>query len=172
MLRAMRPNGLMKALLRAPVGLYSIGAGRVLGHRFLLLVHRGRRTGRLYRSVLEVVAWRPDAREAVVISGFGRQAQWYKNVIAGGADEVRIAGLRFRPEVRVLESAEAVDVLAGYERRNRLVAPLVRALLSRLSGFPYDGSRAAQERVIQALPVLALRPAREGEHARLRAGSY
>src|SRR5207248_4487384 len=39
------------------VALYSAHAGRLLGHRFLLLAHCGRRTGRVYRAVLEVVAW-------------------------------------------------------------------------------------------------------------------
>jgi deazaflavin-dependent oxidoreductase (nitroreductase family) len=149
---------LLKWLLHAPVALYFARAGWLLGHRFLLLRHRGRRSHRLYGTVLEVVAWHPAAREAVVLSGFGHSSQWYRNVLAGQGVEVRIGRLRFVPDVRPLGSDEAVGVLADYERRNRLAAPLVRAVLSKLAGFGYDGSDAARRRLVQTLPLVALRP--------------
>ncbi len=53
--------------------------------------------------MLEVVQWRSGLKEAIVVSGFGTSAQWYRNVQAGGADEVTIGRLHFRPSVRVLE---------------------------------------------------------------------
>ena len=140
------------------MALYSVRAGWLLGYRFLLLRHHGRTSHRLYRTVLEVVAWRPAAREAVVMSGLGPRSQWYRNVLAGHAVEVQIARLRFAPSVRPLGTDEAVRVLADYEQRNRIVTPLVRAVLSRLAGFRYDGSDAAQRRLIRALPLVALRP--------------
>jgi deazaflavin-dependent oxidoreductase (nitroreductase family) len=148
----------VKWLLRAPVALYAVGAGWLLGHRFLLLRHRGRRTRRRYATVLEVVAWRPSTREAVVLSGLGRRSQWYRNVLAGQAVEVRIGRLRFTPVARPLDTDEAAEVLADYERRNRMVAPLVRAVLSRLAGFRYDGSEAARRKLVETLPLVALRP--------------
>jgi hypothetical protein len=76
-----RPGRLARWLLRAPVALYAARAGWLLGHRFLLLRHRGRRSHRLYGTVLEVVAWRPAEREAVVVSGLGRRSQWYRNLL-------------------------------------------------------------------------------------------
>jgi deazaflavin-dependent oxidoreductase (nitroreductase family) len=161
-----RPGRVLRWLLRAPVALYSAHAGWLLGHRFLLLRHRGRRTHRRYSNVLEVVAWRPAAREAVVVSGFGRGSQWYRNLLAGQGVEVRIGRLRFAPEVRQLGGDEAVAVLADYERRNRLVAPLVRAVLSKLAGFDYDGSDAARRRLVQSLPLVALRPRQEVDTSR------
>jgi deazaflavin-dependent oxidoreductase (nitroreductase family) len=147
-----------RAVLRAPALLFGLGDGRLFGHRFLLLAHRGRRSGREYRTMLEVVRWRPEVDEAVVVSGWGRRAQWYRNVRAGGALEVRIGGERFVPAVRELEPDEAADALAGYERANRLIAPIVRRVLARLSGVPYDGSPESRRLVVEALPMLALRP--------------
>jgi deazaflavin-dependent oxidoreductase (nitroreductase family) len=144
-----------KRILRAPVGLYEIGAGRLLGHRFLLLTHRGRRSGRIYRTTLEVLFWEPAKREAIVMSGFGPRADWYLNSLSGGALEVQIAGLRLHPEVRTLRIEEAVRVLADYERRSRLVSPIVRLVLSRLAGFEYDGSEGARRRLASALPLIA-----------------
>jgi hypothetical protein len=39
------PHGVLRALLSLPVHLYHARLGFLLGHRFLLLVHTGRRTG-------------------------------------------------------------------------------------------------------------------------------
>jgi deazaflavin-dependent oxidoreductase (nitroreductase family) len=151
------PNPLFRRAIGAPALLYRIGAGRLLGHRFLLLTHRGRRSDRVYRTILEVVDWDVARREAIVMSGLGPWAGWYLNVLDGGAEEVRIAAARFRPAVRELETDEAVRVVAGYERRNRFVAPVVRAIFSRLAGFRYDGSEEARRRLVGALPLLAFR---------------
>jgi deazaflavin-dependent oxidoreductase (nitroreductase family) len=148
----------MRQVLRAPNALFRFGLGPLLGHRFLQLTHRGRRTGQLHQVVLEVVQWRPAEREAIVLSGLGRDAQWYRNVQAGGAVEVRIGRGRWVPVVRVLEPAEAAAAFAGYERRNRWAAPIVRRVLSRLAGFRYDGSPAARERLVAELPLVGLRP--------------
>ena len=153
-----RPGPILGRALRLPVHLYDLGAARLLGHRFLLLTHRGRRSGRLYRTMLEVVGWDPEKREAIVMSGFGPDASWRLNVLAGGAVEVQIARLRFEPQVRSPEREEAIGVLADYERRNRVAGPIVRAVLSRLAGFRYDGSAESHYRLIEALPLLAFRP--------------
>lgn len=146
-------------MLRAPTALYRADAGWLLGHRFLMLTHRGRRSGRDYQTVLEVLNWDDEREEAIVMSGFGQTAEWYRNVLAGGAVEVRIARRRFTPEVRPLGADEGAAVLAGYERRNRVFAPIVRRVLSRLSGERHDGTAAARRRVVEALPLLALRRA-------------
>jgi deazaflavin-dependent oxidoreductase (nitroreductase family) len=156
-----RPGPILRRALRLPIGLYDIGAGRLLGHRFLLLTHRGRRTGRLDRTMLEVVRWDPERCEAIVMSGFGPNANWRLNVLAGGAAQMRIAGLRFEPLVRSLEPVEAVAAVADYERRNRLIRPIVRGVLSRLAGFHYDGSLEARDRLVEALPLLAFSPKSE-----------
>jgi deazaflavin-dependent oxidoreductase (nitroreductase family) len=145
--------------LKAPTALYERGWGWMLGHRFLALAHRGRRSGRRYVTVLEVVRWTPATREAVVVSGFGSGAQWFRNVIAGGAEDVRIARVRYPAHARVLAHDEAIAVLADYERRNRLVAPVVRVVLGRLTGTRYDGSESARRRLVAALPFVAFTPA-------------
>jgi deazaflavin-dependent oxidoreductase (nitroreductase family) len=153
-----KPGRLLKWLLRAPVALYAVNAGWLLGHRFLLLAHRGRRSGRVYRTVLEVVAWDAERSEAVVMSGFGRSSQWYRNILASNPVEVRIGRRRFSPLVRQLDADEAVRVVTGYEKRNRIAAPVIRAVLSKTAGFRYDGSESARYRLVHALPLVALRP--------------
>ncbi|HET8756700.1 MAG TPA: nitroreductase family deazaflavin-dependent oxidoreductase [Solirubrobacteraceae bacterium] len=153
-----RAHSLLARALKLPTALYAADLGWLLGHRFLALHHRGRRSGRMYTTVLEVVRWRPDSSEAVVVSGFGPRSQWYRNVLAGGAAEIRIGRRRFTPEVRALTAQEASAVLADYERRNRIAAPLVRAVLGRLAGMRYDGSSAARAQLVEAIPFIAFTP--------------
>jgi deazaflavin-dependent oxidoreductase (nitroreductase family) len=157
MLPAVLRRSVTRWLLRAPAGLYSVSGGWLLGHRFMLLTHRGRRTGRLYKCVLEVLAWRPDTCEAIVLSGW--RSAWYRNVLAGGAVEVAIGHVRFSAQGRVLDLEEGATVLADYERRHRIARPLIRRLLSKLTALPYDGSLSARRSVIRVLPVVGFRPA-------------
>jgi deazaflavin-dependent oxidoreductase (nitroreductase family) len=155
---ANRPGPTVRRLLRAPGLLYDWRAGWLLGHRFLRLTHLGRRSGRRYRTMLEVVGSGPAPGEVVVVAGLGLSADWFRNLQAGCGVEVAIGRRRFRPRHRVLGSREAVGVLADYERRNRWVAPLVRRVLSWLVGWRYDGSDGARRRLAGQLPLVALRP--------------
>ena len=155
--RALR-RFLRSRIARAPTAVYKARLGWLFGHRLLLLSHRGRHTQILHRTVLEVVAWRHGDREAVVVSGLGPAAQWYKNILAGGAVEVQVGRDRFVPTVRRLDEDEAARTITDYERRNRIIAKLVRAGFSALGGFSFDGSDAARRRLVGTLPVVALRP--------------
>ena len=149
----------MRVVFRLPVYLYRWHGGWLLGHRFLLLIHRGRRTGRRHETVLEVMRYRGPAREAVVMSGFGHAANWLRNIEAQPALEVVVGRKRFVPVHRILGEDEAAEVLGDYERRNRLVAPIVRRVLSRLVGWTYDGTDEARHRLVRDIPVIAFRPA-------------
>jgi hypothetical protein len=64
--------------LRAPAVLYDRNLGWLLGRRFLRLTHRGRRTGRCYQTMLEVIDNDRARHEVFVMVGLGRRAQWYR----------------------------------------------------------------------------------------------
>jgi deazaflavin-dependent oxidoreductase (nitroreductase family) len=149
----------LRVVFRLPARLYALGLGRVLGRRFLRLEHVGRRSGRRYAVVLEVVGYDPHVPEFVVVSGFGERADWLRNVEAAGSARVTVGRTTFTAHPRRVGVDEAVAVLAGYERRNRLVAPLLRRVLSWLLGWRYDGSAQARRRMAGQLPLIALRPA-------------
>jgi hypothetical protein len=74
-----------------------------------------------------------------------------------------ILGRRFLrltpPRNRQLPEPEASTVLAAHERRNRLITPIVRRVLSWLVGWRYDGTPTARRRLVAELPVIGLRPA-------------
>ena len=157
MSRAVGP--ILRRLLQAPARLYDWHLGWLLDHRFLRLTHRGRRSGRVYQTVLEVIA-RDVSGELVVMAGLGDRADWYRNITAAPPIEVSVGRERFRPDVRVLAAAEAADRLGAYEHDHRLLAPIVRTVLSRLVGWTYDGSPSARMRLAAERPMVAVRPAR------------
>jgi deazaflavin-dependent oxidoreductase (nitroreductase family) len=155
---AARPSGIVRSLFRAPVYLYRWRCGRLLGHRFLLLIHIGRRTGRRRETVLEVVEYRKAGPELVVVSAFGRRADWLRNIEANPDPEVVSGRERFIAAYRLLDAEEAIGVIARYERRHRLIAPILRLVLSRLLGWPYRGSENDRRRLVAELPLVAFRP--------------
>jgi hypothetical protein len=73
------PAGSLRMALRLPVYLYRLHLGWLLGQRFLLLTHIRRRSGQRHQTVLEVVG-RDAAGDATVMSGWGRRADWHRNV--------------------------------------------------------------------------------------------
>lgn len=150
-------GAVLATLFRTPRWFYDRNLGWLLGQRFLCLTHIGRRTGRRYRTVLEVIGH--DAGQFYVIAGFGPSSDWYRNIQVNPPVEVIVGRSRFTPIARWPDESEAAAVVADYERRNRWIAPLVRVLLGKLVGWRYDGSRSARERLIRQLPVVAFRPA-------------
>lgn len=152
-------NRALEAAFKAPVVLYDVGLGRLVGRRFLLLTHRGRRSGLVYRTMLEVMRWEQATRTAYVMSGFGRGSQWLKNLQAGQGLEVRCGSDRFVPTHRILPIAEGVEVVEWYEQHHRLAARVIEPVLSRLTDLDYDGTDASRRLVVERLPVLALSPA-------------
>jgi deazaflavin-dependent oxidoreductase (nitroreductase family) len=151
------PTGILRHVFHIPAYLYRWKCGWLLGYRFLLLTHRGRRTSRRYQTVLEIREYRDRDAEAVVISGFGPNADWLRNIQATPGLVVVIGSRRFVATYRVLGEGEAVNVVRGYEQRNRFMAPILRSVLSRLLGWRYHGSEPDRRRLVAQLPLIAFR---------------
>jgi deazaflavin-dependent oxidoreductase (nitroreductase family) len=153
-----RPAGLLRRLYRAPVHLYRWKCGRLLGNRFLLLTHVGRRSGRHHQTVLEVAEYRREGPEVVVMSAYGPDADWLRNIQVTPNPEVVVGPHRFVASYRVLGEEEAVSVVRGYEQRNRFMAPIIRFVMSRFLGWRYHGSEIERRRLVAQLPLIAFRP--------------
>lgn len=151
-------NSTLRRLFRTPIYLYRLKCGWLFGHRFLMLIQVGRRTGLRRYTILEVMEYRKGLPEIVVMSAFGRNSDWLRNIEASPSLEVVNGTKRFPAVYRILNEAEAAAVIAGYERRNRIIAPVVRAALSRLVGWRYDGSAQARRRLATQRPLIAFRP--------------
>jgi deazaflavin-dependent oxidoreductase (nitroreductase family) len=72
----------------------------------IVLVHRGRNSGRLYRTPLSILVENPENQEVVVSPMWSRDSDWYRNVVAGGLVEIHIRGEKRQVEWRELDNAE------------------------------------------------------------------
>lgn len=140
------PRGVARLLYRLPIALYRVGLGRVLGARFLLLEHRGRRSGRRRAAVLEVVDRDPGRRVWRVVAAWGERSDWLRNLRATPRARIETAGRSAPVDARELLATEAEEVLVAYGRRH----PRAIRSLARLLGWRIDGS----ERDLRALAAV------------------
>jgi deazaflavin-dependent oxidoreductase (nitroreductase family) len=149
-----RPAGVLRLAFRLPIYLYRLDLGWLLGHRFLLLVHRGRESGLLRETVLEVLLYDPATRKSVVLSAWGEKSDWYRNIGATPALEVRIGSQRYVPEQRFLAPEENHVVLADYGGRH----PLAFRIFVRTFGYPLAGTESMRREFAASLRLVAFWP--------------
>jgi deazaflavin-dependent oxidoreductase (nitroreductase family) len=123
------PGRLALAVLRLPLNAYAHDAGWLLGRRYLRFTHVGRRSGRLYDTVVLVMHVDRVAREAVICAGWGPDTDWVKNLHAGPAVNVRIGRASFRPQHRFLSEDEAAEVAASFRHEHPYHMRLLEAVL-------------------------------------------
>jgi deazaflavin-dependent oxidoreductase (nitroreductase family) len=146
-------KGFLRIFFRAPILFFRLGLGPLLKNRYFLLTHRGRRSGRVYKTVLDVYGRGPDG-ELYVSSGWGSGSDWYRNITSGGALKVRVGREVFTPSVRVLDGEETIE-------RHRLFREnhLQRARFSDLvTGFKPSGSEPVELELARHRPILELSP--------------
>ena len=139
--------------MRLPRPLYHHGFGRLLGHTFLLIVHRGRRSGLRRETVAMAVSWRNDTKEVVVCSAWG-DTEWIRNLRARAADEIEIGGETFVPTQRFLGEDEATDAVAEFRRQHPWRLRFFAAVL----GWGDLASDTALREFVRGRPFVAFRP--------------
>lgn len=123
------PTGIMRWLLRFPVLLYRMGLGWLLnaGH-IMILTTRGRKTGEPRHVAVE---YRTHGSKVFVVSGWGKQPQWYRNVLADPNVTLQMGDKTYAAQALVVDRpGEALRVLHLFRRR----APFFYdALIARMS---------------------------------------
>ena len=150
-----KPTGALRAALRAPLWLYRARLGVLAGHRLLYIAHRGRRTGRRREVVVEVVGYDPAVPEVMVIAAWGGVPDWYRNLRAAPAFEVRLGAHRWlEPRHRFPDAAETLRVLRDYQCAHphawKRIAPLL--------GFPADPADPRWPEVAETVHAVAFTP--------------
>jgi deazaflavin-dependent oxidoreductase (nitroreductase family) len=84
-----------------------------------LVVHRGRRSGREYRTPVEVF----QARDGFIVAlTYGADTDWLRNIQAAGGGLLRTRGLTFQvSEPRVYHDPERTGIRAGERQILRLL---------------------------------------------------
>jgi hypothetical protein len=101
-----KPAGALRLAFRLPIYLYRLDLGWLLGHSGLLLIHREHESGLLRETLLEMILYDSATGESVVLSAGVEKADWYRNVGAIPALEVRTGGQRYVPDQRFLVPEE------------------------------------------------------------------
>lgn len=139
-----------RRLMRAPILIYQARAGALFGSRILMLEHIGRKSGALRYAVLEVVD-HPAPDVYVVASGFGRKAQWFRNIEANPRVRVYVGShAPRRATARVLDRAEADRTLAATRERHPGAWERFRPVLENTLGAPITETDSP-------LPIVELR---------------
>jgi deazaflavin-dependent oxidoreductase (nitroreductase family) len=147
------PKGLLAWLFKLPIGFYRIHLGSLLGDRFLLLTHTGRKTGRLHQTVVEVVQHDQVSETFYVASGWGEKSSWYKNIIAHPQVTIQVGNREYSAVAERVSPEQGAQIIRAYAREH----PLALRELSRIMHYPLDGSEASAMNFGRNIPILAFR---------------
>jgi len=130
------PRGLSRLAFRFPIWLYRVHLGWLLGHRFVLLTHTGRKSRLPRHTVLEVVRYDKPTRACIVASGWNTKSDWFLNVTANPIIVIQIGNRCSAATAVRLSSGEGAQELLDYSRRH----PLAFRELARFMGYRLDGT--------------------------------
>jgi deazaflavin-dependent oxidoreductase (nitroreductase family) len=114
-------------MFKWPVQLWRLGLAPVMGHHIVLITQTGRKSGLPRRTMTElyVINGRKYAP-----SGFGRRAQWYRNIEVDPRVTIQTAdGVEPMRAERVVEDDEILTILEEVRRRSEAMYKLHLASL-------------------------------------------
>jgi deazaflavin-dependent oxidoreductase (nitroreductase family) len=145
------PRGFKAKLWRAPIWFYRLGLGWMMGKRFLLLTHIGRKSGQPRQAVIEVVKIDSQNNIYYSVSGFGEKAHWFKNIMRTPDVNIQVGGRKMPARAERLSIEDGEAVLMEYSQEH----PTALRELSKILNLPYDGSPESISNMAKALPVVA-----------------
>ena len=149
-----KPGGLLRFMLRLPVFLYRVKLGWMLGHRFVLLNHVGRKSGQVRQTVVEVVEYSKAEGRIYIASGWGYKSNWYQNLLAHPAINIQLGPHKMKVLAQTLSPEESVKVLLDYRQKH----PFAARELSRFLGLEIIKStpEEIEDYIRKSLPLVVL----------------
>ena len=149
------PKGIARWFMRMPIAFYRLGLGGLLGGRFLLLNHVGRKSGLPRQVVLEVVNHDPATGNYTVASGFGATSDWYRNLQAAPDVTIQVGRKKMAVTAHFLSQSEGGEVMMDYAQRY----PKAALALSKTLGYPVgQGTPEEYRSVGEGIPFVEFRP--------------
>lgn len=134
--KAEPPRGFSRLLWRAPIWMYRLGLGGLMGGRFLLLNHTGRISGQPRQNVLEVVDHDEAADTYTIAAGFGKKSDWYKNILKTPEVTIQVGSREMAATAVPMQPEDSGQAMVKYAHRN----PRAAKGLMRICGYKVDGS--------------------------------
>jgi len=146
------PSKALRFGLRLPIFLYRIRLGWLLGDRFLMLTHTGRKSGLPHQTVIEVVKHDKETNTYYVVSGWGEKSDWYRNIHKTPQVTVQVRGRNFQTTAEFTPVEKAIEIVNIYAREHPLA-------FNELSGL-FLGERMKEgsdvpERIARKMPMVA-----------------
>jgi deazaflavin-dependent oxidoreductase (nitroreductase family) len=148
------PRGLLRLMLRLPIWIYRLRLGWLLGNRFLLLTHVGRKTGLPHQTVVEVVDHSRTGDRYLIASGWGKKSDWFRNIQKTPEVRVQVGRRSIQAHATILHVAEAAEVLLNYARQHPAA---FRELAKFMMGERLGVTKEDCNRLAQSIPLVALR---------------
>jgi deazaflavin-dependent oxidoreductase (nitroreductase family) len=128
------PRKLKAIPWRMPIWIYRLGLGGLMGKRFLLLTHTGKKTGQQRQTVLEVVQIKPAEGEYFVVSGFGTRSHWYQNIKANPEVIIQVGYKAMKATAEQLDPQDASHLMLEYAQNY----PVNLKALGKLIGYEIE----------------------------------
>jgi deazaflavin-dependent oxidoreductase (nitroreductase family) len=113
-----RPRGFARLIYRAPIWLYRLGLGGLMGEKHVLLNHIGRKSGKPRQALVEIIRHDKWANTYIVASGLGEKSDWFQNLMAQPDITIQVGRKRMAAHAERLSLPQADEILLDYSRRN------------------------------------------------------
>ncbi|HUH98499.1 MAG TPA: nitroreductase family deazaflavin-dependent oxidoreductase [Anaerolineales bacterium] len=150
-----RPGGLLRLGLRGPIWLFRLHLDPLLGDRFLLLIHTGRKSRLPRQTVIEVVQHDGTSDTYYVVSGWGEKSDWYRNIRQTPQVTVCVGGRKFQAYAEFISTEKAIGILETYAREHPTA---FRELSGLFLGERLQPGSDAPGRLAQKMPMVAFHP--------------
>lgn len=149
------PKGFLRWLLRLPIWLYRLNLGWLLGQRFLLLTHTGRKSGMTHKTVIEVVDYDKQSATYTIASGWGEKADWYRNILKTPNVTIQVGRQQSKARAVPLTVNEGLEKLNAYAQKH---PGAFRELSYLMLGKRLDADREEILKMAEKIPLIALQP--------------
>ena len=148
------PTGLGRIMFRLPIWLYRLGLGGLLGKRFVLVNHIGRKSGKPRQAVLEVVDYDKDSQRIVIAAAFGEKTAWYQNLLQQPETTIQLGWQKMDVIAEQLTSKQSGDFMLSYAKAH----PPEARVLAKFMGYEVDGSNEDWYALGEDLLMVSLDP--------------
>lgn len=149
------PKGIKRLVFRSPLLLYKLGLGWVMGERFLRLRHRGRKSGRVHDTVLEVVGKDSGSGVYYIASGWGEGSNWLRNIEKTPGVGVQVGKRKFRAKAKRLPVEKACAVHYDYAQTH---PKSFGVLTKKILGKKLEPTKENASKMAKYVPIIALEP--------------
>jgi len=147
------PPAFIVPFFKMPLILYRLGLGWILGKRFMLLTHVGRRSGKVYRSVLAVLRFDEKTHEIQAVSPWS-SSNWFRNIQVTPALEVGTGSVRYVPTQRSMSTEDITALFIEFRRQH----PIFSRIIARIPGWKINSSYEEFLELARSLRGVAFQP--------------